>query len=131
MESKVSVSEVAKREPLLAAGAVLGAIAASSCCVLPLLFVSAGVSGAWIGTLTSLAPYQPIFLAVAVACVGAGFWSVYGRGRAACAGAECAQSTSKRTIKAALWTGVAVKAALWAGAAIVIVAASVEWWGGS
>lgn len=118
----------AKSEPLLAAGAVLGAIAASSCCVLPLVFVSAGVSGAWIGTFTLLAPYQPIFLAVSVACIAAGFWSVYGRGGAACAWAECGSSASRSTIKTALWTGVAIKTALWAGAAIVIVAASAEWW---
>lgn len=50
---------------LLAATALVSAIAASSCCVLPLLFVSVGISGAWIGSLTALAPYQPIFLAVA------------------------------------------------------------------
>jgi mercuric ion transport protein len=121
MESKALWS---KSEPLLATGAVLGAVAASSCCVLPLLFVSAGVSGAWIGTLTSLAPYQPIFLALSVACIAAGFWSVYGRRETACTGTECGSAA----IKAALWSGVAIKAALWAGAAIVMVAASAEWW---
>jgi len=111
-------------EPLLAAAAVLSAMAASSCCVLPLLFVSAGVSGAWLGTLTSLAPYQPIFLVLSVTFLGAGFWSVYGRREVACSGTKC----SSPAVKTALWTGVAVKAALWAGAAIAIVAASAEWW---
>lgn len=61
---------------LLAITALVSALAASSCCVLPLLFVTVGISGAWIGALTSLAPYQPIFLTVAAAAIAAGFWSV-------------------------------------------------------
>ena len=57
-------SEIPAGERALATGALFGAIAASSCCVLLLLFDSVGISGAWIGTLTKLAPYQPIFLAL-------------------------------------------------------------------
>jgi MerT mercuric transport protein len=44
---------------LTAAGGVLGALAAASCCILPLVLFGLGVSGAWIGTFTQLAPYQP------------------------------------------------------------------------
>jgi mercuric ion transport protein len=105
-------------EWLLATWAVLGAIAASSCCVLPLLFVSVGISGAWIGTLTKLAPYQPIFLAVAAGCIAAGFWSIYGRKQVVCEGPECGTATSRRMTKLALWTGVV----------ILIAAGSAEWW---
>src|SRR3546814_4499833 len=43
-----------------AAGSILGAIAASSCCILPLVLFSLGAGGAWIANLTALAPYQPI-----------------------------------------------------------------------
>src|SRR6266481_210174 len=57
-----SVDGSGKREGLLAAGGVIGAIAASSCCILPLVLFTLGISGAWIGNLTALAPYQPIFL---------------------------------------------------------------------
>ena len=35
-------------QKLLAAGGVLGAVAASSCCLVPLLLFGLGVSGAWI-----------------------------------------------------------------------------------
>src|SRR5258708_30208314 len=57
-----------------AAGGVLGAVAASSCCMLPLLLFAVGASGPWIGTLVRLAPYQPYFIAVAVPCLGCGYW---------------------------------------------------------
>ena len=48
----------------LAAGGIIGAIVASSCCILPLVLVLAGVSGAWIGSLTALDPYKPYFIVV-------------------------------------------------------------------
>jgi mercuric ion transport protein len=44
----------------LAAGGILAALGASSCCVLPFALFTLGVSGAWISNLTALAPYQPI-----------------------------------------------------------------------
>jgi mercuric ion transport protein len=68
-----------------ATGAVLSAIAASTCRELPLLFVSLGIGGAWIGRFSRLAPYQPVFLALAAICIGVGFWSLYGRERSVCA----------------------------------------------
>jgi mercuric ion transport protein len=45
---------------LLAGG--LSAILASTCCLGPLVLVSLGFSGAWIGNLTRLEPYRPYFL---------------------------------------------------------------------
>lgn len=44
----------------LAAGG-LAAILASTCCLGPLVLVALGVSGAWIGNLTALEPYRPVF----------------------------------------------------------------------
>ena len=56
---------------LLAAGAA--ALLASACCLGPLALALAGVSGAWIGRLPGLEPYQPLFLAAAaIALVAAG-----------------------------------------------------------
>ena len=49
---------------LLAGG--LAALLASACCIGPLLLLSLGISGAWIGHLTELGPLQPVFLGVAV-----------------------------------------------------------------
>jgi mercuric ion transport protein len=61
----------------MAVGGLLGAVAASSCCTLPLVLFGLGVSGAWIGNLTQLAPYQPGFIAATLACLGCGYWLLY------------------------------------------------------
>ena len=49
----------------LAAGG-LAAILASTCCLGPLVLITLGFSGAWIGNLTALEPYRPIFIGVAL-----------------------------------------------------------------
>jgi mercuric ion transport protein len=91
-----------------AAGGVLGAIAASSCCIVPLVLFSLGVSGAWIGNLTALEPYKPAFIAVALGFLGYGFWLVY-RSPAECEdGAACARPISNTIVKSALWTSTAL-----------------------
>src|SRR5258708_16042148 len=66
-----------RREGLMAAGGLLGALAASSCCILPLALFGLGISGAWIGNFTRLAAYQPYFLAATLAFLGCGYWLVY------------------------------------------------------
>ena len=50
-----------RKRSIFAVGSVIGAILAMSCCVMPLLFVTLGISGAWIGNLTALEPYKPYF----------------------------------------------------------------------
>jgi len=86
-------------------GGILGALAASSCCVLPLVFVSLGVSGAWIGNLTAVAPYQPYILALTVIALGYGFYSVYWRPRAVCSDGTCERPLPSRAVKIGLWVG--------------------------
>jgi mercuric ion transport protein len=89
-------------QTLLAAG-VVGALASSSCCILPLALFSLGVSGAWIGNLTRLAPYQPYIIAATVALLACGYWLVYRASRVECAeGAACARPLPNRLVKGAL-----------------------------
>ncbi len=107
------------RERLLAAGGIVGAIIASSCCVLPLLLITLGVSGAWIGSLTALEPYKPYFLAVTAILLGAGFWYVYIRPIKACADdSYCARPRS----------GYITQIALWFATALALLAATVDYW---
>jgi mercuric ion transport protein len=88
---------------LMAAGGLLGALVASSCCLLPLVLFGLGVSGAWIGNLTRLAPYQPFFIAGTIACLGYGYWLVYRSPKGACAGSEaCARPLPNRLIQLGL-----------------------------
>lgn len=90
-----------RRQGLMAAGGLLGALAASSCCILPLAMFGLGVSGAWIGNFTQLAPYQPYFIAATLACLAYGYWLVYGR-RACSDGDACARPLPNRIVKASL-----------------------------
>ena len=88
---------------LMAVGGLLGALGASSCCLLPLVLFGLGVSGAWIGNLTQLAPYQPFFMAATIACLGYGYWLVYRSSKVACAGGEaCARPLSNRLVQLGL-----------------------------
>lgn len=86
-----------------AAGGLLGAIAASSCCILPLVLFTLGAGGPWIANLTQLAPYQPYFLIVSVACLGLGYWLVYRSSRLRCVAREiCGSSTANKFVKRTL-----------------------------
>ena len=94
----------AGRQRLVALGGILGAIAASSCCVIPLILFSLGIGGAWIGNLTALAPYKPFFVAGTAGLLGYGFYLVYWKPRRACAaGAACARPIPSRLVQLALW----------------------------
>src|SRR6266404_1202388 len=92
-----------RQQRLMAAGGLVGALAASSCCILPLVLFSLGVSGAWIGNFTRLAPYQPYFIAGAIGCLGYGYWLVYRSTKLACAdGDACARPLPNRLVKTGL-----------------------------
>ena len=99
----------AARKTLVSIGGILAAIAASSCCVLPLGLFALGISGAWISNLTALAPYQPYFVAVTLACLVAGFAMVYRKPKAACLpSSSCARPASDRFAKLSLWTATVI-----------------------
>jgi len=87
---------------LIAAGGMLGALAASACCILPLVFVTVGISGAWIGNLTALSPYKPYFAAGTLALVGYGYYLVYVRPKQACADGSCSRPLPDRVVKLSL-----------------------------
>ena len=107
-------ADTRRAQALLAVGGLFGALAASSCCIAPLVLLAVGVSGAWIANLTQLAPYQPFFIAATAACLGAGYWLVYRARRVACAEGEvCARPLPKRFVKVGL-----VLASILAGGAL-------------
>jgi mercuric ion transport protein len=90
-------------QALMATGGLLGALAASSCCILPLVLFFLGVSGAWIGNFTRLARYQPYFIGATLLFLGCGYWLVYRSGtRARVEGETCARPLPNRIVKASL-----------------------------
>lgn len=87
----------------LIAGGVIGALAAMSCCILPVVLFSLGISGAWIANFTQLAPYQPYFVTAAIVCLGAGYWLVRRSAKVACAeGEACARPLPNRIVRIVL-----------------------------
>lgn len=97
----------------------MGALVASTCCIVPLLLVTIGVSGAWIGKLTALAPYSIYFTLAALAFVGLGFWHVYFRRRTECSDDfYCARPKARRITKVALW----------AAALLILINLTMSWW---
>ena len=92
-----------RQQRLMAAGGLVGALAAWSCCILPLVLFSLGVSGAWIGNFPRLAPYHPYFIAVTIGCLGYGYWLVYRSTKLACAdGDACARPLPNRLVTTGL-----------------------------
>ncbi len=92
------------RQRLVAVGGILGALAASSCCIVPLILFSLGIGGAWIGNLTALAPYKPFFVTATAGVLGYGFYLVYWKPRRACTdAAACARPISSRLVQLVLW----------------------------
>ncbi len=113
--ARVAIELKETRPALVAAGGVLGALAASSCCLLPLALFGVGATGAWIGALSSLTPYQPIFIVITAGFLIGGFWMVYRIPKSDCTeGSYCARPVSARIVKSALWS-----------AAVLVVAAAV------
>ena len=103
INQQTELLDVRQKQRLMTAGGLLGALAATSCCILPLVLFSLGVSGAWIGNFTQLAPYQPYFIAATICFLGYGYWLVYRSSKLGCADREvCARPLPNRLVKAAL-----------------------------
>jgi mercuric ion transport protein len=99
------------RQRLAVVGGMLGALAASSCCILPLVLFSFGAGGAWIGNLTALAPYQPVFLVITFGFLSYGYWLVHRKPKACGEGEPCARRLPNRLVKAGLWAATFLVAA--------------------
>lgn len=85
-----------------AAGSLIAALAASSCCILPVILFALGAGGAWIGILMRLAPLQPYFIAAAIVFLSVGYWLVY-RSHIACANVEaCRRPVAGKLVIGAL-----------------------------
>ncbi len=57
------------------AGSVVAALAASACCVGPLVFAMLGIGGA--GFLVALEPYRPLFTVLTLGLLGVGYYLTY------------------------------------------------------
>jgi mercuric ion transport protein len=88
--------------PLIAGG--VAAILASTCCLGPLLLVTLGLSGAWIGNLTLLEPYRPIFIGAALLALFFAYRQIFRPARACKPGEVCALPRVRRTYRVIFWS---------------------------
>lgn len=98
------MTENTARNTLIGGG--LAAIAASVCCLGPLVLVTIGVSGAWISNLTALGPYRPVFIGAALAFMALAYRHIFAKPAkpAACEpGTLCALPRTNRTYRAVFW----------------------------
>ena len=115
----VGIKDRDAKKRIAATGSVIGAILASSCCIVPLVLVTLGASGAWIGNLTVLEPYKSLFATVTFVFLGFGYWQVYRKREVACEeGSYCATPASDRIAKGALWSATI----------LVLLALTIDFW---
>lgn len=97
-----AMSSEKSQSAALGLGAV-AALLASACCLGPLVLIAVGLGGAWIGSLTKLEPYRPIFLGVALIALFLAWRRIY-RPAAACnPGDICALPQTRRLYRVLFW----------------------------
>ena len=101
MKEKVEPMPQSGRFALLAGGAA--AILASTCCIGPLVLVLLGISGAWVGNLTLLEPYRPLFIATALIALFFAHRRIFRPVQACAPGAVCAIPQVRTTYKRVFW----------------------------
>lgn len=85
-------------------GAIIAALAASSCCIGPLILAALGIGGA--GAFAVLGAYRPYILGATAALLATGFYFTYRKPRAAtgdACGCEKPSSAGGRAGRAGLW----------------------------
>lgn len=81
----------------------IAAILASTCCLGPLVLVALGFSGAWIGNLTVLEPYRPIFIGAALVAMFFAGWRIFRPADACKPGEVCAVPRVNKAYKLIFW----------------------------
>lgn len=86
-------------------GALLSALAASVCCIGPLVLLALGIGGAWAGGLQVLEPYRPLSVVLTVGFLALAFYRAYRRPATAACGPDgtCAIPRSNRITRIAPW----------------------------
>jgi mercuric ion transport protein len=83
---------------------VAAAIGASLCCVGPLVLLALGISGAWIGNLTALEPYRPVFIGLTLLFLALAFRRLYLVPRTCAPENSCAEPRVIRRQRLTFWT---------------------------
>lgn len=96
------MAEPHKERGPLVVGA-LAALAASTCCLGPLILVGLGFSGAWIGNLTVLEPFRPLFIGAALIAMFFAWKRIHAPAKACDPENLCAAPRAKTAYKLIFW----------------------------
>lgn len=86
-------------------GALMAAIGASACCVVPFLLLSLGIGGAWMSTLTAMEPARPFFIILTLVFMALGYRKLYWMPSSCEESADCANSGTRRKQRLVFWLG--------------------------
>lgn len=92
-----------KESNLPVIGGIVAAIGAGVCCAGPFVLLLLGVSGSWIGHLTMLEPYRPIFILLVLTSFGFAGWKVYRPTDMCAPGTVCAVPKVRKRRQVIFW----------------------------
>jgi mercuric ion transport protein len=96
-----AMSELTGKGSLIASA--LAAIGASVCCVGPLVLLTLGIGGSWVGSLTAMEPYRPIFIGLTLLLLGLSFRQLYLAPQVCAPGTPCADPRTIRRQRFTFW----------------------------
>ena len=100
-KNRMTTDPSASRGALFAGG--LAALLASTCCLEPLVLVALGFSGVWIGNLTALEPYRPLFIGAALVAMFFAWRRIYRPAQDCKPGEVCAVPRVRRAYRLIFW----------------------------
>ncbi len=99
-EHETPDSTVVRRE-LVVGG--LAALLASACCLGPLVLVTLGLGGAWVGNLAALEPYRPLFLGAALVALFFAYRRIFRPVQECKPGEVCAVPRTRHGYQVVFW----------------------------
>jgi len=98
----------ATKSGTLAVAGISGVLA-SACCIGPLVLASIGLGSIAAGVVATFEPLRPVFIVIALAALGFGWWRIYRRPDQACeTGTACAVPQTDHIYKTAYWIVTAI-----------------------
>lgn len=82
---------------------VLTTLAASVCCIGPLVLLSLGIGGAWVGSLTAMEPYRPLFIGLTLLFLALAFRKLFLTPQSCAPDTPCADPRAVKRQRLTFW----------------------------
>jgi mercuric ion transport protein len=100
-------------------GSIIAGIAASACCLGPLVLLTLGISGSWISNLSAMEPLRPYFIGMTLIFLGLAFRKLYSQPQSCAVDAPCATPSNLHKQRIVFWVV----------SAVVLIVMSFPWYG--